>query len=280
MVSITLDDRDRSVLVRLRDGAADVDSLAESVTADADYLRDRLPELADNGLVEPTGDGSYELTDDGERTVAATGDGSDDDRVDTPPKVEGRILSFDAPPEAQDAVRGAFAFLQYWGEASSAEVIDGVYSEYPAGYADEREWWRECVRDRLAELPTVEPPASTGENWRFEDTPVVDRGTDDGRVAPDADVDGRTSAKFALERLDLTDAERRAARRVFDLLVELESVSATEAKEQVYLEYDAGYGSPDAWWDDCVRPALESLPGVERVDGERERWRYRATDDA
>lgn len=278
MVTITLDDRDRSVLEHLRTRSADVDSLAEGVAVDADYLRDRLPELADNGLVEPAGDGRYELTDDGERTVTATGDGSDDDRLDTPPAVEGRIRSFDLPPEAREAVRGAFAFLQYWGEASSAEVIDGVYSERPVGYDDARVWWRDCVRDRLAELPKVEPPAATGQHWRFEGTPVLGRGSDDGRLAPGAGVDGRTSAKFALERSDPTDAERRAIRRVFARLVELGEVSATAAKERVYPEDDAGYGSPDAWWDDLVRPGLEALPGVERVGGER--WRYRATDGA
>lgn len=279
MGNVTLDDRDRSILELLRSEPAAVDALAGSLDVDPEYLRSRLPELADNGLVSGTGGDTYALTDDGSRVLEATATGSRGDRVDTPPAVEGRVLAFDLQPAQEAALRGAFAFLQYWGEASSAEVIDGVYSEHPAGYADARAWWRDGVRDRLAELPLVDPPSPDDERWRFEGTPVVERGSGDGRVVAGADVAGRTSARFALERLDLTAAERRAVRRVFDRLVELGEVSSTAAEEQVYPEHDAGYGSPESWWDDLVGPALGELPGVERVDGERERWRYRATDD-
>lgn len=280
MGNVTLDDRDRVVLQRLREGAADVDSLAESVSVDQGYLRDRLPELADNGLVRRASGDGYALTDDGSRVLESTATGERDERVDTPPAVEGRILAFDLPPDREAAVRNAFTFLRYWGEASAGEIVDAGYSESPAGFDDWRAWWTECVRDRLAELPSVEPPHSAGEPWRYDGTPIVERGSADGRDVAGASVTTGTSVKFALERLDLDDEARRAVRRVFDLLVELESVSATEAKEQVYPEYSAGYGSPDAWWDDGVRPALGSLPGVEQVDGEQERWRYRPTDDA
>lgn len=278
MVTITLDDRDRAVLERLREGEVDVDSLAESVSVDPGYLAERLPELEDNGLVVRAAGGDYALTDDGARVIEAARVGATDDRVDTPPAVEGRILAFDLPPDEEAAVRGAFSFLQYWGEVTAAEILDGVYSEYPAGFDDALAWWRESVRDRLAELPRVEAPRSSDESWRYVGTPVVARWSDDGRdVAGDA-VPGRTSARFAIERLDLEDDVLWAVRRVFALLVELETVSATEAKEQVYPDHDAGYGSPDDWWDDCIRTAIESLPSVERVDDDRERWCYRTAD--
>lgn len=280
MVNVTLDDRDRAVLERLRAGTADVDDLAESVPADADHLRDRLPELADNGLVDRESGDRYRLTDDGARVVEAAGTGAQDDRVDTPPAVEGRILAFDLPPDREAALRSAFAFLHYWGDATAAEIVDAVYSEDPAGYDDALAWWRECVRDRLAELPGVDPARSPGDPWRYEGEAVVDAGSEDGRDVAGAAVTGETSARFALERLDLEAGAGRAVRRVFSLLVELETVSETEAKEQVYPDHDAGYRSPDEWWADAVRPALESLPGVERADGDRERWRYHASDDA
>ena len=280
MVNVTLDDRDRAVLERLRAGAADVDALAESVPADADHLRDRWPDLADNGLVDRESGDRYRLTDDGRRVVEAVGTGAQDDRLDTPPAVEGRILAFDLPPDHEAALRGAFAFLHYWGDATAAEIVDAVYSEDPAGFDDPLAWWRECVRDRLAELPGVEPARSPGEPWRYDGVALVESDGEDGRNVAGAAVTEGTSARFALERLDLDAETQRAVRRVFSLLVELGDVSETEAKEQVYPDYDAGYGSPDEWWTDGVRPALESLPGVEHASGDRERWRYRTVDEA
>lgn len=276
MENITLDERDRAVLERLREGETDVDALAEGVGADREYLDDRLPKLADNGLVEREGD-TYVLTDDGNRVIEASATGEMDDRIDTPPKVEGRILAFDLPPDRESALRGAFAFLQYWGEASAGEIVDGVYSETPAGFDSPTEWWRECVRDRLAELPRVEPSHSADEPWRYDGTPVVEE-SGDGRDVAGPEVASETSVRFALSRLDFDDGARLAVRRVFDLLVEVGEVSATEAIEQVYPDHDAGYSSPTEWWDECVGPAFESLPGVERVDGDRERWRYHAVD--
>ena len=275
MENITLDERDRAALEQLREGGADVDALAEVAGADREYLEDRLPELADNGLVEREGD-AYALTDDGRRVIEATATGEMDDRVDTPPAVEGRILAFDLPPDEESALRGAFAFLQYWGEATAGEIVDGVYSETPAGFDSPTAWWRECVRDRLAELPQVEPSHSTDEPWRYDGTPGVEASGDGREVA--GEVGGEVSVRFALAELDLDDDARLAVRRVFDLLVELGEVSSAEAIEQVYPDHDAGYASPTEWWDDCVRPALESLPGVERMDGDRERWRYHAAD--
>ena len=286
MGTITLDDRDRAVLERLRESDADAapDALADAADVDAGYLRERLPELADNGLVARTDGDAYELTDDGMRAVEATSVGAKDDRIDTPPAVEERIGSFGLRPDREEALRNAFSFLHYWGEATGSEIVDGVYTENPAGFESEPEWWTGLVRDRLAELPTVEPPASEGEPWRYADTPVVEKRTDDGRVAPRTDVSERSSVRFALERLDLGTEERRAVRRAFDRLIAEGTVSASELQEEVYPDHEAGYGSADEWWEACLRPALEALPGVERQEGEegeREgegRWRYRSVE--
>lgn len=277
MENVTLDDRDLAVLERLRAGAADVDALAAAAGADADALRERLPELADNGLLERRSGGEYALTDDGARVIDATAEGARDDRIDTPPAVEGRVLAFDLPPDREAAVRGAFTFLRYWGDATAAEIVDGVYAEYPAGFDDRLAWWRDCVRDRLAELPDVVPSRSPDEPWRYDGTAVAEEGTDGRRVAGSTAI-GESSVRFALERLDLEPESLRAVRGVFALLYEVDEVSAPAAEEQVYPDHDGGYGSPGAWWDDLVRPALASLPGVERADGDRERWRYRPRD--
>lgn len=276
MGTITLDDRDRAVLELLRESDADPDSLAESAGVDAGYLQERLPELADNGLVARTDGDVYELTDDGMRAVEATAVGAKDDRIDTPPAVEERIEAFELRPDREEAVRNAFSFLHYWGEASGSEIVDGVYSENPAGYESEREWWDECVRDRLAALPKVEPPGSAEEPWRYADTAVVEKRTDDGRVASRTDVTDRSSVKFALERLELGDDERHAVRRAFDRLLAEGSVSASELRQEVYPGHEAGYGTASAWWEECLRPALESLPDVEREEGTEGRWRYRS----
>jgi hypothetical protein len=277
MGTITLDDRDEAVLERLRKGDTDVETLAESVNADADCLWDRLPELADNGLVERADD-AYALTEDGARAVEATPIGAKDDRIDTPPEVEERIEAFDLRPDREEALRNAFSFLHYWGETSGAEVIDGVYSENPAGFESEREWWTELVRDRLAELPCVEPPASNHEPWRYAGTPGVEHRTDDGRVAPPGDEFERTSVRFALERLDLAGDERRAVRRAFDRLLS-EGEVTTDELEEAYSDRPAGYDSVSEWWSDCIRPAFESLPGVESGNADGKRWRYRSADE-
>lgn len=277
MENVTLDDRDLAVLERLLTGAADVDALAAAAGADADALRERLPELVDNGLIERRSGGEYALTDDGARVIDATAAGARDDRIDTPPAVEGRVLAFDLPPDRESAVRGAFTFLQYWGDATADEIVDGVYAEYPAGFDHRLAWWRECVRDRLAELPDVVPSRSPDEPWRYDGTAVAEEGTDGRRVAGSTAI-GESSVRFALERLGLEPEALRAVRGVFALLCEVGEVSAPAAEEQVYPDHDAGYGSPGAWWDDLVRPALASLPGVERADGDRERWRYRPGD--
>ncbi|RDI69787.1 helix-turn-helix domain-containing protein [Halopelagius longus] len=277
MVNITLDERDRAVLERLREGEADVESVAESVSASAAHLRERLPELADNGLVERTGDDRYAVTSNGERVVEASPAGTKDNRIDTPPDVEGEIASFDLPPDREEAVRNAFAFLHYWGAASESEIIDDVYSEDPAGF-ESREEWAEFVREHLARLPSVEPPSGDEEQWRFTGTAIVEEPTDDGRNVLGSEDASDSSAKFALERLEMDEDERSAVRAAFGLLVTENEADADGIRDRVYPDHSAGYDSPDDWWDDCVRDAFESLPGVERRDGDEERWQYRQTE--
>lgn len=279
MVTITLDDHDRAILSRLYQGNADVASLAESVDCDEGYLRERLPELADNGLVLRVHSDVYRITANGKRTIAASPEGTMDNRIDTPPDVERAIESFTLRPDREEAVRNAFAFLHYWGEATEGEIIDAVYSENPAGFESRQEWWAEGVRDRLADLPFVQSGSSAGEEWVYVQTPIVEQHTDDGRGVADDDVTSKTSVKFALEQSDLNEDERNAVRAAFDLLVQEGDASADEIKKRVYPDHDAGYESASEWWTDRVRDAFESLPGVEQPNADRGSWEYQQSDE-
>ncbi|WP_232686045.1 hypothetical protein [Halobacterium zhouii] len=286
----TLDERDRVVLESLRRGNADIESLADNTDTTPEALQDRLVELADNGLVERADAGGYALTANGERVLVATPAGTADDRIDTPPDVERVIESFDLRPDREAAVRGAHSFLHYWGAATDSEIVDAVYSEVPAGFDGPDEWWAGFVRERLEALPSVEPPRSPDGEWQYSGTPIVEEETDDGRLLFEDEAVTRSSVKFALERLDLTDAERAAVREAFRVLAHEGEVTAADVVDRVYADHDAGYDSPDGWWADCVRPAFEAFPGVERVDentgtGEEqsdeteEGWRYQSSDE-
>ena len=274
-MAITLDERDRATLETLRARDAAVASLADGANCTPEYLENRLPELEDNGLVERIEDDVYALTANGERVLAATPAGTRDDRIDTPPDVERAIESFDLGPDREAAVRNAFAFLHYWGEATDAELVDAVYSEDPAGFESSDEWWRELVREHLEELPSVEPPRAAEGEWQYAGTPTVEEQTDDGRLLFEDEAVSRSSVKFALERLDLTDDERTAVREAFRVLAGEDEMSTDEIKNQVYTDHDAGYDSADEWWTDCVRPAFDSLPGVERAADAGDVWQYR-----
>lgn len=274
MGTITLDDRDEAILAHLHQGEADVDSIAESVDCGRDYLRDRLPELADNGLVLRVRDDVYEITANGERTITASPAGELDERIDTPPEVNQRIASFDLRPDKEEAVRNAFGFLQYWGTATEGEIIDAVYSENPVGFDESEEWWDECISDLLADLPLVDAAGSDEQEWEFTETAMVDQSAIDGRDTAEDDAPTETSARYALERSDIDEDERTAVRAAFDVLVQEGDANAAELKQRIYPDHDAGYESPDAWWSDCVQETLESLPGVEQTNESRGLWEY------
>lgn len=268
MSTPTLDDTDREILTRLAAGPRDPSDLATDLEApevDPD-LDDRLAALRDNGLVEIEAGGAYELTDSGRRVIDAPGDATADDRIDVPDRAEGAIEGFDLTPDRAAAIRGAVAFLAYWGEATGHEIADAIHAERPAGYGSLGEWW-EFVRDRLAEVPGIEPPENEGDVWRYAGRPGVEDPTHDGRHGPD-DTDGAeyASVKHALEALDLDADERAAVHAAFARLTE-----GGADVEALYDRHPAGCDSIEEW-QDRIRPALEALPGVAHED---ETWRYR-----
>ena len=99
--------------------------------------------------------------------------------------VERSIDEFSLPPDAEQAVRKTVSFLQYWGEATTAELVDGCYSESPAGYDTADRWW--SAGDRFGRFDS----GTVG----YENTPVVETPDDeDGRDVPDPDS---TTSSFA-----------------------------------------------------------------------------------
>lgn len=208
MSNITLDDRDLAVLATIRRERATVETLAEALQYPPDDLRERLAELEDNDLLRPAGSDSdsgfgsdsdpnfanaeeYELTPSGMRVLATSRPGSSDERIDTPAPVQRRLEASDLRPDEEDAVRGAFAFLRYWGEATDAEIVDGVHSEQPAGYPSGKRWWNDLVRDVLADLPGVENPdgADAGGRWRYRES-ASDDASREGLRSPSCNEEG------------------------------------------------------------------------------------------
>lgn len=273
MSTPTLDETDRDILKRLRAGPREPADLATDLEGPDVDLDGRLAALEESGLVAETG-GAYELTDSGRRVIDAPGDTTADDRIDVPDHVERAIAVFGLPPERAAAVRSAFAFLAYWGEATGYEIKDAIYSERPAGYGSATEWWDGFVRAGLADLPDVASPPADGHTWRYERDAGVEDPTEDGRHGPGNSQDtAYASVKHALEALDLADDERAAVHAAFARLTEGDADDA-EIKE-LYDDQSAGFDSVEEWWE-CVRPALDELPGVVREGGT---WRYRNTVD-
>jgi|GEM_PF-235429 len=283
----TLSEEDREILETLEDGNRSVDAIAEDLDREPEGLDDRLQELHDNGLVHAKGEG-WALTRDGHNLLRAPGDGSADDRIDTPEEVEAAIQSFQVRPDRTDAIRAAFAYLRHWDEATADEIAADVYDEHPAGYPDPDAWWNQFVREYLAELPGVQRP-DDGETWRYDET-AGDGGTaarDDaaptdqprrnGReVDLDEPTDPRGGLKHALETLDASDAEREAVLAAATLLRERGTATEDELSAAVHADYAAGYETPEAIWERCLRPAFESLPEIERRS-ERQ-WRHAGAD--
>jgi DNA-binding Lrp family transcriptional regulator len=270
MSTPTITDDDAAILEYLADGPAERVDIADAVGQGDAETAERLDGLIEGGLVREVED-VYEITDSGERLLAAPADGTADSRVDTPPAVDEAIDEMDLAPDHAEAVEDAFAFLRFWGEATAAEVRDAVYSENPLAYADAESWWDEAIRDALADLPDIDPPAETDDGaWRYDGSPGREDG--DGRRpfdVPETETYG--SVKHALEAEDVTDRQRTAVSAAFELLQSRgaapEEDLRTRSHDAVEVEASAG-----TWWRDAVEPVLARLPGVERTgDG---RWRY------
>lgn len=277
MPTPTLDRHDRAVLARLGDGPQSPEALARTVDRPPAELGRRLEALASGGLVRRREDGAYERTESGRRVLAASPAGSADDRIDTSPRVERALDAFDLRPDEADAVRSAYALLRFWGSATPGEIVDATFDEAPAGYDGAGEWWSDCVRDRLAALPGIEPADDDGP-WRYVGDPVAPRAAGDGRrVLGRADRPVDASARHALAGRGLSEAERRAVGVALGALRARGLATTATLRRRLERAGDraAGPGEEEhAGWSDRVREALEAVPGVTRPDGRT--WQYRS----
>jgi hypothetical protein len=278
--TITLTDEDRTVLAALAeaDGPAGVDALLDATEYGRERLRERLAGMADAGLARRADEG-WAATASGRRAVAAPGDGSADQPIDTPAAVDEAIVGFDLRADREQAVRNAFGFLRFWGEAAASEIVDGVYEENPAGFESRGDWW-EFVREHLAALPGVAQVEdgdgedgkreASSETWRYEG--VAGRAEDDGADGRRMlGVDAPTSAKHALAAQGLSPDEAAAATAALGVLQERGATSEREVTEAVFADHAAGYDDPEDWWRGFLREALRAVPAVERDD---DGWRY------
>lgn len=272
MSSNTLEEPDRAVLEALEGRRTDAGTIESELDASREALDERLSRLVENALVEEVGDGEYELTENGERLLEATPVGDRDDRIDTPEDVERSIEGFDLRPDEERAVRSAFSFLRYWGDATTAEIVDATYGEEPAGYATADRWWDDCVEKRLAALTDVDSPADgAGESngsiesrWRYTGETGVEQPDRDGREVRDTGGEAPFgSVRHGIEELDLTDAERTAARVAFAALSARGGATAEELADALYDEHPAGYDSTDEW-SSWLDETFAELPDVDR----------------
>lgn len=301
----TLDETARDVLAAIGDGRVAQGTIEARLGSPPPDLAGLLEELRENALVREAGADSYELTENGVRVLNATGSGDRDERIDTPSEVEAAIEELELPPGETAAVRAAFSFLRHWGDATTAEIVDGTYSEHPVGYDDPDRWWADCVGDRLAALPRVEGSADAGPAaaWEYEGIAVVEQaGGRDGRAVLDrSDESARSgSVRHGIEEAARDDEERRAARAAFAALYRRGSARSSELVEaaahidgdEETVDVDVEHGAPDnsvvvdypsgfesaAAWAERLTEIFEVLPGVEREwhseDEDEAVWTY------
>jgi hypothetical protein len=68
----------------------------------------------------------------------------------------------------QEALIGAYEYLQDHPEAKKSDFLEDVFPEHPAEFETPEGWWN-AIHPALAELPGVDPPEERGHIWRFLD---------------------------------------------------------------------------------------------------------------
>lgn len=247
---------------------SDSESLAKTLSIEPTDLRQTLTHLVDAGLVIAVDDDTFDLTPSGRRILARTSSGSSDNSYDLDPPVRRAIDAFGLRPDRAAAVRAAYLFLKYWGDATRSEIEDAIYREHPAGYESSREWWDDCVHERLRAIPDITSSPDTAV-WRYTDSAIHEHTTDGRHVSKTYG-----SVRHAIEHLTEDGPERTAVRTAFDLLYNQGCCTKQDLVESVFPEYPAGYDSAQAWFDNCIRRVLEQLPRVERSSEAHDTWRY------
>ena len=207
MGTITLSDEDEALLKQIRSGRNTVNNIASATGYDSAALAQRLDRMAENDLVRDIGQEAYDLTESGQRVLNTSDNKKTGEGIDTSDAVERDLAAFGLPIEREESVRRAFTFVRSSEEATSTEIKDAVYDERPAGYESADEWWEQCVRGHLADLPHIEQPSGDGDEWRYTG-PKTDTESADGRRMLDSDTEHQPTDEC--ETCDSeTDGDRR-----------------------------------------------------------------------
>ena len=152
----------------IKDGVYD-EKPADYVSADAWWeqcVRDHLAALPH--IEQPSSDNEVWMFTDPRNTAKSTADGRcmlDSEAEHVPPTSTKHTIETLADDDArQEAALAAVEHLRQQGEMSEADSKKTVYDSHHAGYESPDEWWKQCVRDILEEVPGIEQ-AIPGEIW-------------------------------------------------------------------------------------------------------------------
>lgn len=83
--------------------------------------------------------------------------------------------------------------------------------------------------------------------------------------SPAAEVE----AVAAAESPEIEQHRRKAIRRIYEYLRQHGPATRADLEADVFPDATGAYKRPDAWWDELVRPGLETIPAVVRLpDGD------------
>lgn len=148
---------------------------------------------------------------------------------------------------------------------------------------------RQTLETRLADSPEpvadrLEALVDSGLVRRTEKYELTESGRrvlaapDDGSA--DYGIDMSPAVEAELRSLDVDEASVSAVRAVYAFLEYWGEATASELRDAIYFERQAGYDDRQTWWSDCIEPALGTLPTVQPPASAEEltaRWRYEGT---
>ncbi|WP_224332805.1 hypothetical protein [Haloprofundus halobius] len=303
MSNTKLTDFDRSVLARLRGKRLTAAEVADRMTADVDTdtVSERLHRMADDDLVreldggDGAGDGSddtvragrYALTESGRRVLQAPNTAAADEAIDLPPDVRRTLAESPVGVDCIETLKHAFTFLREWGEATVPELKAGVFPETSTGYRDADEWWDDCARAALAELPHIDPgdaksagDGDAGPFWRYVGDSIADGTVDDTNTDGRAVLRGRdggpryANLTHVLVTRKVTAEQRLAAAAAFDALRRRGEATTEELRAAAAEAVTETGGQPpdDRWLREELPELLGDVPSVDRRDAER--WAF------
>lgn len=276
MDELTIRSSDLLILENIDKFGGAAHSLPESLALSESEIRQRLSKFVDNGIIRVVGADTFELTASGHRLLDISQNRRQSSEIDIPTPVETVITGFELRPYEAEAIRRSYAFLRFWRSATTDEIIDGIYSEYPAGYQSSDEWWSNLVRDQLGVVPDVVPPTLGDTQWKYTGDFTGDEPDVDGRVHQLKS--GRySSVKQALERNSLNNDERSAIKATLTFLQNRGVATEQEIRTAVFTEYPAGYDNASVWWTNLVRDILAGLACIESLSStaaDNQIWRY------